>query len=153
MEAVAVRDDAEALLSECLIFQALESEDRRALATRTHRKAYRAGDTIFLAGDPGRSMMVVAQGSVRVTLPTDGGEEIKLAELERGGVLGEVALLDGRPRSASALAITDCEMLLLERPAIGPLLRSNPRASLAIVELLCERLRHADKRMAEVGLA
>ncbi len=153
MEALAERDDTEALLSECLIFHALDSNGRRQLASRVKHAHHFAGETIFSAGEPGRSMMIVASGSVRVTLPTNGGDEITLADFERGAVLGEIALLDGRPRSASATALTDCELLLLDRTAIGPLLRSNTRACMAIIEMLCDRLRQADERMAIAGPA
>lgn len=153
MEALAVRDEPQTLLSECLIFRAVDEDGRRMLAARTRRNTYRAGTTIFRVGDPGRNMMVIADGTVRVTLPGKGGGNVTLAELGRGSVLGEVALLDGRPRTANAEAATDCTVYLLERPALGGLLRSNPRISMALVELLCERLRRADERLADIGEA
>lgn len=152
MQMDVMEDDRQALLSECLLFKALGTEDRRALAARAGRVAFQAGETIFSLSDPGRSMMVVAKGTVRVSLPSGRGEEIVLADLERGAVLGEISLLDGRPRSATATAVTPCVLLTLERPAIGPVLRSNTAACLAVVDLLCERLRKSDERMVEISI-
>ncbi len=146
-----VEDDRQALLSECLLFKALNPEDQRALAARTGRVTFETGETIFRISDPGRSMMVVAEGTVRVSLPGAGDGGIILADLKRGAVLGEISLLDGRPRSATATAITPCTLLTLERPAIGPILRSNAAACLAVIDLLCDRLRKTDERMTEIS--
>ena len=150
MDADILADDREALLSECLIFRALDEDGRRTLAARASEVRCDAGETIFHIGDPGRSMMVVAEGSVRVSLPGTNGREIILADLERGAVLGELSLLDGRPRSATATALAPCKLLKLERPAIGPLLKSSAATCLAIVDLLCERLRESDTRMIDI---
>ena len=152
MEARALADDRETLLSECLIFRALDESGRRTLAARASHISCEAGETIFRIGDPGRSMMVVAEGTVSVSLPGTNGREIVLAELSRGAVLGELSLLDGRPRSATATATSACRLLTLERPAIGPLLKSSPATCLAIIDLLCERLRKSDSRMVEIDV-
>lgn len=145
-------DERKDLLAECLIFRALTDDDRRLLADRTVRCAYKPGAAIFHLGDPGHSLMVVARGAVRVSLPTVNGKEIILADLERGAVLGEVALLDGRPRSATATALTKCELLRLEREALAPLLRASTETCMALIELLCDRLRRSDERMVDIGL-
>ena len=153
MDAESLDDDRETLLAECLIFRALNVGDRHALAARAKRVSFAAGETIFRLADPGRSMMVVAEGTVRVSLPSDTGYDIALADLGRGAVLGEISLLDGRPRSATAIAVTSCTLLTLDRPAIGPILKSNPATCLAVVDLLCERLRRADERLVEISIA
>lgn len=145
-------DDREALLAECLVFRALGDADRSALAARTTRSSYPAGSAIFHLGDAGHTMMVVAKGTVRVSLPTSAGKEIILADLDRGAVLGEVAVLDGKPRSATATALTNCELLKLERSALKPCLYRDPGTALALVELLCDRLRRSDERMVDIGL-
>ncbi len=150
MDGETVLDDREELLSECLIFRALDADGRRTLAGRASQVNCEAGETIFRIGEPGRGMMVIAEGTVRVSLPGTSGRDIILADLERGAVLGELSLLDGRPRSATAVATSACRLLKLERPAIGPLLKSSAATCLAIIDLLCERLREFDTRMIDI---
>lgn len=153
MDARPLQDEREALLSECLIFRALNETGRHALAARASEVTFAAGETIFNVGDPGRGMLVVADGSVRILLPNEGGGDIVLADLERGAVLGEISLLDGRPRSATAIALGPCTLLQLDRPAVGPILKSSTETCLAVLDLLCERLRRSDDRIAEISVA
>jgi CRP-like cAMP-binding protein len=74
-----------------------------------------------------------------------------LAELAAGEFFGEIALLDGKPRSASATALTKCELLVLERRDVLPFLERSPTACLNLMQLLCERIRRADERMSEIA--
>lgn len=138
-------------LAQCMVFAALSAEDRRALAGRAHHQRFVSGETIFIIGDPGLSMMAIIEGIVRVSFPAADGREIVLADLAPGEVLGEVALLDGRPRSASAVAYSDCDLLVLDRRDVLGLLEQRPAACLRLLSLLCERLRRSDERMADIA--
>ena len=142
-----------ALLDRCILFRALDEESRRDLAARAHRRRYHAGDTIFTTGAPGHSMMGVLSGRVRITLPLVKGREVVLADLPAGEVFGEVALLDGRDRSASATALTDCELLVLDRAHVLPILEQRPDVCLRLLSLVCDRLRRSDERMADIAFA
>jgi CRP-like cAMP-binding protein len=143
----------ETLLAESIVFRAFDQVCRQRLASQMISVTYTAGSSIFHIGDPGHSMMVVVRGVVRISLPTPGGREVILADLERGAVLGEIALLDGKPRSATATALTDCELLKLPRSILRPLLRENLEPCLALIDLLCERVRTSDERMVDIGLS
>ncbi len=104
-----------ALLERCILFSVLDDSDRAELADRATELSYDAGTPIFHLGDPGESMMVVLSGCVRISLPTRQGKDLILTDLSKGEVFGEVALLDGQPRSAGALALTNCDLLVLRR--------------------------------------
>ena len=142
---------AVALLDRCVLFQALDADDRRTLGARARRRFYAAGDTIFRLGDIGQSMMAVASGTVRISFPNPQGGEIVLADLGPHDVFGEVALLDGRERSAAATALTACELLVLERRDVVPFLEQRPTACLRLLDLLCARLRRSDERMSDIA--
>ena len=140
-------------LDRCLLFQALEPADRRELADRAYRASYESGSPIFHLGDPGGQMMVVVVGTVRISLPTQPGKEIILDDLGPGELFGEVALLDGKDRSAAATALTNCQLLVLDRRHVVPFLVAHPRAAMSVIELLCGRLRHSDERMTDIAIS
>jgi CRP-like cAMP-binding protein len=142
-----------ALLERCFLFRVLDGPDRGALAARAGRATYAAGAPIFHLGDPGDSMMVIIAGVVRISLLMPSGREIILTDLKSGEVFGEVALLDGLPRSAAATALTRCEFLVLRRGDVLPFLQARPEACLALVALLCSRLRRADERLTDIGFS
>src|SRR5579872_61703 len=108
-------DDARRLLADCFLFQGLGSEERALLVARAHIRRFAAGDTIFLQGAPGSSMMAVLSGQVRISISSPEGKELLLAILRPGEVFGEIALLDGKERSADARAMTACSLAVLER--------------------------------------
>src|SRR6516164_5100739 len=98
--------DIAQFLSKSLLFGALDDGARRELAGHARRQRFDVGEPIFHVGAPGQSMLVILNGTVRVSLPGPGGKEVILADL----LLGEVALLDGKERSAADTALTRCEL-------------------------------------------
>ncbi|MCC6735185.1 MAG: Crp/Fnr family transcriptional regulator [Bauldia sp.] len=154
MPAVAtVASDAASLLAACVLFRALDEDTRRALALRAVRKRYAAGETVFAVGAPGHAMMAIARGTIRISYPTTRGRALVLADLGPGEMFGEVALLDGRERSATATAVTPCEVVVLERCHVVPVLRERPDVCLKLLDLLCARLRRSDERMADIAFS
>jgi CRP/FNR family cyclic AMP-dependent transcriptional regulator len=139
------------LLEKCSLFRSLDEKARRDIATYARLRSFSAGDPICRLGDHGDSMMAVIVGTVRISLPTVRGKEIILADLRSGELFGEIALLDGRPRSANAVALTNCELMVLERRDVIPFLERNPAASLKLMEILCARIRRSDERMADIA--
>ena len=123
------------------------AKSQRTLVSRT----FSAGDSICRNGDHGDSMMAVVVGTVRVSLPTVRGKEIILADLRPGEIFGEIALLDGRPRSANAMALTNCQLMVLARRDVLPFLKTNPAACMKLMEILCARIRRSDERMADIA--
>jgi CRP-like cAMP-binding protein len=147
----AIPDDGRRLLEKCALFRALDEPARRELVALAHRRGVDAGDAIFHLGAPGHSMVAVLVGTVRVSMPAHKGKEIILADLPAGELLGEIALLDGRERSANARALTKCELLVLERRDVMPFLERNPKACLQLMALLCARIRRSDERMSDIA--
>jgi CRP/FNR family transcriptional regulator, cyclic AMP receptor protein len=139
------------LLEQCLVFRALDENAQVKLLTRACRRSFESRETICRMGAPGQSMMVILKGTVRVSLPEPSGKTIILADLQRGDVLGEVALFDGGERSADATALTNCDLLILERRDVLPFLEQNPEACLRLLKLLCARLRRSNERMSDIG--
>ncbi|WP_343711993.1 Crp/Fnr family transcriptional regulator [Inquilinus sp.] len=123
-----------------------------ALASRLIERFYADGDTIFLRDDPGDSVMIVATGRVAVRLTSPQGREILLAILSERDLLGEMSLLDGRGRSADAIALGPCRLLVLERVEVLRLLRQSPETCLKLMELLTERLRRTSEQLEAVAL-
>jgi CRP/FNR family transcriptional regulator, cyclic AMP receptor protein len=140
------------LLGECTLFRGLEIPDRTELVSRARVRSFAAGDTIFLMGSAGDSLMAVLSGRVRISMTSPDGKEIVLAILEPGEHFGEVALLDGKERTADASAMTACSLAVLERRDVLSFLEQHPSAWLRIVEVLCARLRNTDQHIAEIAL-
>jgi CRP-like cAMP-binding protein len=97
---------------------------------------FAAGERIFAQGDPGTFMAVVLRGSV--VIQRSGAP---LAEIEAGSVFGEMALIDGLPRSGDAVAKTHCRLAMIDEPHFKNLVRELPDFALSLMKILVERLR------------
>src|SRR5271165_4521293 len=145
-------EDARRLLSDCILFRKLAPQERNALVARAHMRRFEAGDTIFLMGALHDSMIAVLSGDVRISMPSADGKEVVLAIVHAGDVFGEIAMLDGKPRSADAKALTACNLAVLNRRDVLAVLERNPSAWLGLVEVLCSRLRRTDHHLVELAL-
>ncbi len=103
-------------------------------------------------GSPGDNMMAVVSGNVRISVTSPDGRELLLAILLPGEVFGEIALLDGKPRTADATALTACSLAILDRREILAFFDRHPNAWANIVRVLCDRLRKTDEHIVEVAL-
>lgn len=139
------------VLEKCALFSALDERGRHELAACAQQRSFAVNEPICHLGEPGHSMMAVIIGTVRISLPTAKGREIILADLSAGELFGEIALLDGKPRSANATAHTKCDILVLERREVLPFLERNPAACLKLMQFLCARIRHSDERTADIA--
>lgn len=122
--------------------------DRLLLHARIERCA--RDQVIFHKGDPGAGLMAVIRGQVRISAPAADGREIVLNIIEPGQIFGEIALLDGRDRTADAVAWTDCELLALERRDFLPFLERHPDVSLRLLRVLCDRLRRTSAQVEDL---
>lgn len=141
----------EAALGGAPLLARLRNTDLQALGALGKHRKYRSGEIIFRQDDPGDSMHMVMDGSVRVTVLTPGGEEATVALLGPGEVLGELALLDGRPRSATATASGAAATFVVSREDFLKWLSQRPKAALALLETLSLRFRAKDEALVEVG--
>lgn len=131
------------------LFQGLAPDAIAALVARTRLQRARRGKTIFRKGSEGTAMMAVLQGSVKICVASAKGREAVLNIIGAGQVFGEIALLDGGPRTADAVAQTDCDLLVLERRDLLPVLRANPDMALRIMAVLCRRLRRTSEQVED----
>jgi CRP/FNR family cyclic AMP-dependent transcriptional regulator len=115
-------------------------------------RRFEAGATIFLMGALHDSMIAVLNGEVKISMPSADGKEVVLAIVHAGEVFGEIAMLDGKPRSADAKALTACNLAVLDRRDVLAALERNPTAWRGLVDVLCSRLRHTDQHLVELAL-
>lgn len=113
-------------------------------------KVLTRGTTIFLKGDPGTCLFVLWRGSVQVTNTSNDGKCVLLNQIEEGEIFGEIALLDGQPRTADAIAFADCNLMIIERRDFVPLLRSNPDVTIKMLEIVCSRLRRTTEHVEDL---
>ena len=130
----------------------LTNEDLTALASFSRERTYPRGSYVFQEGDEGREMFVVLEGRVRISKIIPGAGEEALAILGRGDFFGEMALVDGQPRSADARAHDGpVTVIALEERTIHEVLAADPSASLEFLTLLCSlvanRLREIDEKV------
>ena len=131
------------------MFESLDGQDLTDLASGLREKSVHAGQLLFAEGDKGDAMYIVAEGLVNIHLPGDGSTRVSLADLSMGAYFGEVALFDDKPRSASALAQIDTVLLELGRDVLTRYLERRPRAAMAILRTMSERLRQTNAMLGE----
>jgi uncharacterized membrane protein len=132
------------LLRSIPMFYGLTDEDLQHLAGALVERRFAAGTMIFDMGDEGSEMYIVESGDVNIHLPGDASRRISLKDLAAGEFFGELALFDAKPRSASALATTDAVLLELSRRTLEDYLEERPRAAMAILRTMGERLRETN---------
>jgi CRP/FNR family cyclic AMP-dependent transcriptional regulator len=142
-----------AALGQCDLFQQLSDSERDALFTRARMRKYAANENIFLMGSPGDDMVTVVSGTIRISVPSHNGKEVVLAILGPGEICGEIALLDGKERTADANAATECSVVVLERRDVLAFFAKTPGAWMKLIDVLCARMRTVDHQMAEFALA
>ena len=139
------------LLKQVPFLAALDLSDLEQLADGVSRLKYLRGDAIMHKEDDGQSLFIVEKGSVRVYLPSLQGADLTLALLGPGDFVGDLSLLDGQPRSASADAMEDTSVLSLERSDFIELVRSSPDAAMAVMTVVAKRLRNTDEMAADLA--
>jgi len=101
----------------------------RRLQSRLHRRRYSAGGIVLSEGDPGDSIFLLVSGSVRILVIGGHGRALQIRRLDAPDFFGEVAAISGQPRSATVVAVSDCELLEIERSALERLLEARPAAT------------------------
>lgn len=141
--------DVAAALGESEIFGALLDEELEELVKLGARARYQAGRIVFEKGDPGESLMIVLAGRIKIRSLGAEGREIVLNFIEPGQAFGEIALLDGKPRTAGAVALETCELFVLRRPAVMSFLEEKPLAAIRLIGVLCQKLRRTTQMFEE----
>src|SRR5262245_7500226 len=136
-----------ALLAEVPFFQFLDDHEREELSKQLDVVAFPVGQTIFNYGDPGDSLYVIRRGEVEIFFKDDTGSRILLETGNEGSLFGELSLLDGGPRTATAVVTADLEALRLDRADLDAFLRKHPAAALDLLAAMGRRLRFSAEKL------
>jgi CRP-like cAMP-binding protein len=145
-------DDLALLVAGAPMFKDLSASEQQDCAARFREAKFAKGQLIFGRGDPGTHLYIVADGQVRIAIATAEGRELSFQIATAGDLMGEIAVLDGGPRSAEATALTAVRIFSLERNALRELWQAYPALSHAIISFLCWRIRDASDRFEGVAL-
>jgi CRP-like cAMP-binding protein len=139
------------LLRRSPLFACLGDKETDTMLAHANMARYAAGQDIFGKGDPGNSMMAVLRGRVQISAPSSDGRQMVLTTMHEGEVFGEIALLDGKERTADAMALTDCELLVVPRRPFLELLERRPEIGVGLLVVLCERLRRTNEQVEDLA--
>jgi CRP/FNR family transcriptional regulator, cyclic AMP receptor protein len=127
----------------------LEPNEAKDLLREARTRRYDAGQTIFSKGDPGDGLYGVLAGGVAVVANSASGKELILNTFSTGECFGEIALMDGKGRTATAVARAASELLFLSRRSFVPFLERHPRVAVRMIALLCDQLRRTTELMED----
>jgi len=144
--------EAARLIAQVDLLAALDAQAQQTLAAEAVFETHARGAALFLEGDDADGLRIVADGLLRVWISDANGKEITLSLVEPGDALGEIALLDGAPRSAGASAMEATRTLLIRRASFRRLLEAAPALQGEIIILLCQRLRGATHQLGALAL-
>jgi CRP-like cAMP-binding protein len=131
-------------------FAGLDSDALGRVAATLRTRRFRRGEVIFHSGDPGDALFLIMSGEIKISLPSETGDEAILASLRAGDVFGELALLDGAPRSATATALVATEVVVLPRVAFRELIATEPAVRDALLASLAGELRRLTMHVEEL---
>jgi CRP-like cAMP-binding protein len=140
------------MLQRSPLFRGLAPAVLERIAALATQRGYGRGEIVFRAGDPGDALFGVVAGRVRISTGSAAGREIFLNIMEAGDTFGEIALLDGGTRTATATATEPSELVSIRRGALFELLEREPRAALELLRLCGERLRWTSGLLEDAAL-
>jgi CRP-like cAMP-binding protein len=128
------------------LFANLSPGDIKQVAAIAHEESFSDGDVLLQEGEMGDVMFIIVSGEVRI-LVSSGQKEIELARRKAGEYVGEMALISKEPRAATVIAVDNVHTLCINQKNFESLLRDRPDVSLAVIQVLCQRLKEADQRL------
>jgi CRP-like cAMP-binding protein len=137
-------------LRDSCLFERAGDRALEEVAGHLRRRRFRRGETIFHQGDPGDALHIVTSGAIKIVLPSLEGEEAIIATLRQGDFFGELALLDGAPRSASAVALEASETWTLPRAALLDLIDQDKALRESLLAGLARELRRITGHVEEL---
>jgi CRP-like cAMP-binding protein len=142
-----------AILRKHDLFYDLSDAAIHQLAAHARNLSYRAGDPIFWKGEEGHGLLAVLSGVVRISASSDDSREIVLNLIGKNEIFGEIALLDGGPRTANATALTDCILLSIDHRDFVRVLVQEPALAVGVLAVVCKRLRSTTKQVEEMNFS
>jgi CRP/FNR family transcriptional regulator, cyclic AMP receptor protein len=140
---------AKTVLQRNYLFRRLPEPSLDRLADLAVRRIYDKGAIIFTQGDKGDALYGVASGRVRISASGSGGREVFLNIMEPGDTFGEIAVMDGLPRTAGATALEKTALMVIQRTDFLRLLEREPKLAVHLLQLLCQRLRWTSELVEE----
>jgi CRP/FNR family cyclic AMP-dependent transcriptional regulator len=143
--------DKRSVLARHEFFKGLSAPALEQLASRARVLTYPPRTPIFSKGDEGRGLLAVMSGLVKISAPAEDGREVVLNRIGPGEVFGEVALLDGLPRTADATALEPSDLLVLDRRDFVQLLLEEPSIAVRLLETVSRRLRRTSEQVESLS--
>jgi CRP/FNR family cyclic AMP-dependent transcriptional regulator len=142
----------EEILANHFLLRHLRPDELQRLAANSTISRHAPQSMIFHKGDPGDSLMAVLAGRVKICTYSMHGKELILNIIDKGGLFGEIAVLDGQTRSADAIAIGDTELLVLERRRLLPFISGDKEIAARLIAILCQRFRQTSEQLEDALL-
>lgn len=141
------------ILAVCPLFSILGPEELTVLADLAREQRVAQDAVVLHRGATDSSLLILVHGRLRASATSTEGRDVTISLMEPGAVLGEIALLDGGPRSLDVVAMAESLLLVVERRQFLPFLRARPELMLKLMELLCDRLRRTSTAYEDLALA
>jgi CRP/FNR family transcriptional regulator, cyclic AMP receptor protein len=141
--------DKVTVLSKHPMFSALPLSVLERLCSHATTRTVQEGSVLFAKGDPGSSLFAVLSGTLKISVVSADGREAIFNLVHAGEIFGEIALLDGRPRTADAVAMSDCQLMEIDRRYFIPIIEQ-PGVALKLIDVLCTRLRWGSEHIEEL---
>ena len=148
--ATPLAEDPGTIMRQVPLLALLSEPDIKALASQGRGRSYAPGDAIFNEGEPGDALHVIVRGAVRIHRLANTGTDVTIALLGPGECVGEQALLDSHPRSASAVAAQETRTFAVSREVFIDWIRERPTAALALLETMSMRLRRSNDKVTDL---
>lgn len=142
--------EAKELLARVPLLLKLGTEELSRLAASTRRKSFTSGETVVEIGEPGRSLYVILAGEVQVVYPSP-NSDFELARLGPGDFFGEMALLNEKPRSATVRALSDLDVIVLDKEDFRRVVTATPGLAFTLLAALSVRIRNADEHISSLS--
>jgi CRP/FNR family transcriptional regulator, cyclic AMP receptor protein len=142
--------DVTGILRATTLLGSVPTDDLDAIAAVSRLRGYRRGQIVFTTSDPGDTVIVVVSGRIKVTVRSADGGELTLAIIDPGGLVGELGVVDGGPRSADAETLEECQLLLIPREAIRDVCARVPTAGQALTNSIAAMLRRLTESTADL---
>lgn len=145
--------DHTSILKNVSLFQNLNQQLLKGLGKSCTERSYKVGEALVRQGNPGVGLFIIVSGRVRVEKTTDDGEKLVLATHGPGEVIGEMAVLDGAPRTADVIAETDTQCLVLASWAFNSFMETHPKVALHILPVVVTRFRETNEALINLRTA
>ncbi len=145
--------DLTATLSRVPLFRGLDDADLTYFSHCIHARTLPAGALVFVEGDAGDALYLVADGAVKVFVDTEAGREVLLSLERAGSYFGELSMIDGRPRSASVMTVERTRLLVITRAAFSRCLARRPDVAYRVIAAMANRVRHLTDSVCDLATA